>query len=563
MEYKKKIMRLGDLLILSGKITKRQLNEALNQQELTGQKLGEILVEREYINERDIINVLEQQMGITQFDIQKYVVDPDIPRLISENLARRYFAIPVRVEGNKLTVAMNDPLNIFAIDDIEMATEMKVEPVLTSKQDIINAIDQYFGKQSAEKAIEDFTKQYSNEYALTEENEEISNDIKNAPVVRLINSLIRQALKSRASDIHIEPYDNIIRIRFRIDGKLQEIMTPSKKTHSAIITRIKIIAGLNIAEKRLPQDGRVEMNIDGGVLDLRVSVLPTVYGEKVVIRLLDRKNFLKSKKELGFTNENLKKFNSLLSIPNGILLVTGPTGSGKTTTLYTVLNDFNKIDTNIITVEDPVEYRLDGINQVQVNNKAGLTFSNGLRSILRQDPDIIMIGEIRDAETAQIAVRAAITGHIVISTMHTNDAPSTIMRLADMNIQDYLISTSVKGIIAQRLVRKICDNCKTSYKITQHEKEILNIEDDVVLYTGTGCSSCYNTGYKGRTAIHEVMKITGEIRDFINKDCSVDKIRESAINDGMITLQQNCKELVLNGITTVDELLRVTYTLEE
>lgn len=562
MAYNRKRMRLGDLLIQSGRLTQSQLNDALEKQKKTGQKLGEVLVDNNYVALVDIEDVLEQQLGIKKFDFKNNNIDSDIPKLIPEKLARKYYAIPVKIIRDILVVAMYDPLNIFAIDDIELVAGMKVQPGLSSKDDIINAIDKYFGKQSAEKAVEDFTKQYTYDYKIVDDEEESINNVKNAPVVRLVNSIIKQAQKAKASDIHIEPFKNIIRIRFRIDGELQEVMTPSKNTHSAIITRIKILANLNIAEKRLPQDGRVEMLIDNNTLDLRVSVLPTVYGEKIVIRLLDGRNFLKTKAELGFTKENLVKFEDLLEIVNGILLVTGPTGSGKTTTLYTVLNDINKVNTNIITVEDPVEYKLEGINQVQVNNKAGLTFSKGLRSILRQDPDIIMVGEIRDTETARIAVRAAITGHIVVSTMHTNDAPSTIMRLSDMDIKPYLISSSVKGVIAQRLVKRICPNCKQAYEITEEEKQILNINRNMTLYKGIGCSQCYNTGYKGRIAIHEIMKMSEAIRELVDNKASGDMIRKIAINEGMISLQENCKQLVLNGTTTVNEFLRVTYTFD-
>ena len=562
MNNKNKSSKLGDILISSGKINDAQLDEALKLQKKTGQKLGEILVEFGWVQEKVIIETLENQMGFEKYDIQNNVVGPEVPKLISENLARRYNAVPVKVKGDKLTVAMYDPLNIYAIDDIEIATGMKVEPVLASKKDIVSAIDQYFGKQNAEKAIEDFAKQYKgsgDESTVTEESLEA---IKNAPVVRLVNSIMKQALKARASDIHIEPFENIVRIRFRIDGQLQEVMTPSKQTHSAIVTRIKIIDNLNIAEKRNPQDGRVEMDIDGAMVDMRISILPTVHGEKIVIRLLERSNFLMGKTDLGFTDYNLDKFEDILDIPNGIILVTGPTGSGKTTTLYTVLSDFNKVNTNIVTVEDPVEYRMDGINQVQVNEKAGLTFASGLRSILRQDPDIIMIGEIRDMETAQIAVRAAITGHIVISTLHTNDAPATIMRLIDMGIPPYLISTSVKGIVAQRLVRRICPHCKETYPITISEKKILNIEEDVMLSRGKGCNKCFNTGYLGRISIHEIMKMTAEIRKEIDTSESTDLIRKAANKQGMITLEENCRDLVLGGITTVEEMLKVSHTID-
>lgn len=554
-------MKLGDLLVSVGKITHEQLQEALKEQRISDKKLGEILVEKGFATELDIIQVLEFQLGIPHIDLKKYFIDPQIPKLISENLARRHLLIPIKKDRGKLVVAMADPLNIFAIDDVKMATGLEIEPAISTKENIENTIEYYYGKESAEKAIEDFKKQYHVQ-SLEDINEDILNEIDNAPVVRLVNSIIRQAIKERASDIHIEPFENRVRIRFRIDGELQDIMTPSKSTHSAIITRLKIMGKMNIAEKRLPQDGRIEVSIDNRDIDMRISVLPTVYGEKVVIRLLDRSNFLLNKFQLGFTEANLERFNKVIKNPHGIILVTGPTGSGKTTTLYTILKELNTINKNIITVEDPVEYRLYGINQVQVNNKAGLTFASGLRSILRQDPDIIMIGEIRDTETAKIAVRSAITGHLVISTLHTNDAPSVIIRLKDMGIEPYLISNSLVGVVAQRLVRKVCTNCKTEYLPNAMEQETLNISKDTVLYKGKGCSHCYNTGYKGRTAIHEILTVDGKIREMIDNIESLDEINKKAIEKGMVTLRENCKQLVLDGITTIEELLRITYTLE-
>ncbi|KGG81452.1 type II secretion system protein E [Caloranaerobacter azorensis H53214] len=553
--------RLGELLISAGKITEEQLKYTLEEQKKTGKKLGELLVEKGYIKEEEIIEVLEYQLGIPHMDLDKYFIDPEIPKIIPEKLARRHTLIPIKKDGNKLIVAMADPLNIFAIDDIKIATGLEVEPVISTRKDILNSIEQYYGKEVAEKAVEDFKKQY-NVDDINEIDEEIITQINNAPVVRLINSIIRQAVNSRASDIHIEPFENRLRIRFRIDGQLQEVMSPSISTHSAIVTRIKIMGKMNIAEKRIPQDGRVEIDIDGKEIDLRISTMPTVYGEKVVIRLLDRGNFLFNKEQLGFINENLMRFEKIVKNPNGIILVTGPTGSGKTTTLYALLRELNSMDKNIITLEDPVEYKLDGINQVQINNKAGLTFANGLRSILRQDPDIIMVGEIRDEETARLAVRAAITGHLVISTMHTNDAPSTVARLIDMGIEPYLISSSLVGVISQRLVRKICDNCKVSYTPDQIEMKSLNIDENTRLFRGKGCSQCYNTGYKGRTAIHEIMIIDKEIRRLIDENASNDVLRINSLKNGMVTLRENCKSLVLEGVTTFEELMRVTYTIE-
>ncbi|SHH30424.1 type II secretion system protein E (GspE) [Caloranaerobacter azorensis DSM 13643] len=553
--------RLGELLISAGKITEEQLKYTLEEQKKTGKKLGELLVEKGYIKEEEIIEVLEYQLGIPHMDLDKYFIDPEIPKIIPEKLARRHTLIPIKKDGNKLIVAMADPLNIFAIDDIKIATGLEVEPVISTRKNILNSIEQYYGKEVAEKAVEDFKKQY-NVDDINEIDEEIITQINNAPVVRLINSIIRQAVNSRASDIHIEPFENRLRIRFRIDGQLQEVMSPSISTHSAIVTRIKIMGKMNIAEKRIPQDGRVEIDIDGKEIDLRISTMPTVYGEKVVIRLLDRGNFLFNKEQLGFINKNLVRFEKIVKNPNGIILVTGPTGSGKTTTLYALLRELNSMDKNIITLEDPVEYKLDGINQVQINNKAGLTFANGLRSILRQDPDIIMVGEIRDEETARLAVRAAITGHLVISTMHTNDAPSTVARLIDMGIEPYLISSSLVGVISQRLVRKICDNCKVSYTPDQIEMKSLNIDENTRLFRGKGCSQCYNTGYKGRTAIHEIMIIDKEIRRLIDENASNDVLRINSLKNGMVTLRENCKSLVLEGVTTFEELMRVTYTIE-
>lgn len=553
--------KLGNLLISGNKISQKQLEEALKTQRATGNKLGEELVDKGYLTEEDIIEVLEFQMGIPHVDLEKYFIDPDVVNLVSETLARKYILIPIKKNRGSLTVAMADPLNLFAIDDVKIATGLDVTPVISIRKDILDSIEQYFGKKSAEKAIEDLKDQYNIELD-SNLDDELLNEINNAPVVRLVNSFIKQAISAKASDIHIEPYEDRIRIRFRIDATLQEIMSPSKNTHSAITTRIKIISKMDIAERRLPQDGRVEMNIDGRSIDLRVSSLPTVYGEKIVIRILDRTSTIMTKKSLGFTENNLKRFNNLLSYPNGILLVTGPTGSGKTTTLYAALQELNSIGKNIITLEDPVEYRLDGINQVQINPKSGLTFSSGLRSILRQDPDIIMVGEIRDEETARLAIRAAITGHLVISTMHTNDAASTVSRLVDMGIEPYLVASSVMGVVAQRLVRKICDSCKTEYISEKKEEDILNIYEPIKLYKGKGCSKCYNTGYKGRTSIHEVLEVDKNMRQNINNNNSIDDLKELAKANGMTSLYENNKDLVVKGITSINELLKVSYIKE-
>lgn len=552
---------LGEILIKAGLITEEQLELALQRQKSSGIKLGELLIAEKTITEKQLVEALEYQLRIPCIDFAAITVDPEVARLINESLARRHMLIPVLKEDNQLTVAMVDPLNIYALDDVNIATGLVVKPALALRNQILSAIDHFYGNESAEKAVEDFAKEFGLEQ-INEIEDNVLNEVNNAPVVRLVDSIIQHAIRTKASDIHIEPFEKNIRVRFRIDGDLQEIMTSAKTAHSAIITRIKILGRMDIAEKRIPQDGRVEMHFENKDVDLRISVLPTVYGEKVVIRLLDRGSVILTKSQLGFSDENINMFDKIIKSPNGIILVTGPTGSGKTTTLYAVLRELNKINSNIITVEDPVEYRLDGVNQVQVNVKAGLTFANGLRSILRQDPDIIMIGEIRDSETAEIAVRAAITGHLVLSTMHTNDSASTVSRLTDMGIEPYLVSSSVVGVVAQRLVRKICSNCRIEYNPSHAEMDLLNVRDDAVLYKGEGCSVCNHTGYKGRTSIHEILLMNREIREIVDHKGTIDEIRLAAAKHGTITLQESCINLVKKGITTTDELLKVTYSLE-
>jgi type IV pilus assembly protein PilB len=554
------LSKIGEILLKHKKIIHEQLSEALKLQSTNNKKLGEILMEKGYISETTLLRALSEQLNIEVVNLDNYHVNTDAVRLLSEKTAKRTCSVPLKHWEDRILVAMEDPLNIFYIEDIESETERIAETVLASKTQIMDSIEKYMGRRNAEKAVEDFDKEKSANEELGEaELEDIS--VTNSPVVRLINSLISQALKMDASDIHIEPLENRIRVRVRVDGELQEILTPSKHTQSAIVTRVKIIAGMNIAEKRLPQDGRIEMKIDNYIVDLRISVLPTAYGEKIVMRILDRNNFLKTKEELGFTQSNMEKFNALLEVPNGIILASGPTGSGKTTTLYAALYELNKLNKNIITIEDPVEYKIEGINQVQVNTKAGLLFSTGLRSILRQDPNIIMVGEIRDEETAEIAVRAAITGHMVISTIHTNDAVSTIMRLQDMGVKPFLVAASLRGIVAQRLVKRICINCREEYKANESEKKLLEFKGDVVLQRGRGCPKCYYTGYSGRIAIHEILNIDKAIRDAIQNEKNNDEITAIAEGLGMKTLKDNCRELVLSGITTIDEFSQVIYKM--
>lgn len=566
MENKnKKSLRLGDLLIDLGEISIEQLDDALLEQKSTKKKLGEILVDRKYFTEDELLNILSKQTGIEKINLSGYNINQRAVLMIPEVLARRLELLAVDVDRNTNTikVAMSDPLNIYSIEDISMATSMNVIPLLASKSSIENSFGKFYGRSVAETAAEEFAK----ENALTdvELNSETDDNISNAPVVKLVDVILNQAIKYGASDIHIEPFEDIVRIRYRIDGQLIEMMTPTKSVHSALVTRIKIMANLDIAEKRVPQDGRIEVKVENSEIDLRISILPTVYGEKVVIRILDRTSFMRTKKELGFSTENEAVLDEILKSPNGILLVTGPTGSGKTTTLYTLLNELNDSRKNIITVEDPVEYKLDGINQVQINEKAGLLFSTGLRSILRQDPDIIMIGEIRDNETAEIAVRAAITGHLVISTIHTNDAPSTIVRLIDIGIPPYLIISSVRGIVAQRLVKKVCYKCDEEYEASVEEKQILGVplDEKLILHRGKGCPFCNGTGYKGRTAVHEVMKMNRTVRELLyKKDVTTDEIRDAAIKGGFVSLNEACKSLVLDGTTTISEMISVGFRVD-
>ena len=553
-------LKIGELLLYAGKITNDQLLEALKEQEITNKKIGEILVDKKWVTAEDIVESLEYQLGFPRVDLNKYDVNIEVVTLIPESMVRKYKLVAIDKKDNKLVIAMVDPLNFFAVDDVKLFTKMDLETVLATTDDINKLIDKHYSGASTKKVLEEFADINTDFNEVDEEQE--GEQVTTAPIVRLLNSIIEQAIRTRASDIHIEPYQDEIRIRFRIDGDLREIMVLPRSNLSAIVTRIKIIGKMNIAERRIPQDGRVETKINEKEIDMRISSLPTVYGEKIVIRLLDKSNFNFTKEGLGFSERNLELFDQILSQPYGMILVTGPTGSGKTTTLYTVLKELNVPEKNVITVEDPVEYKLNGINQVLVNPKTGLTFAAGLRSILRQDPDTIMVGEIRDGETAEIAIRAAITGHLVLSTLHTNDSPSTVARLIDMGIEPYLVSSAVIGIVSQRLVKVLCSKCKKEYEASYSEKKLLELPQDqkIILYKAIGCNSC-NGGYRGRAAVHELMPINENIRRLIDTNATVDKIREKALEEGMTTLFQSALALALKGETTFDEVMRVGFTL--
>lgn len=560
-----KYKRLGELLQEVGLITDDQLRHALQIQRDNGKKLGEILQDEGMVPESEILRFLQEQMGIPTVELDKEEINPDIPRLVPENIARKHTLIPFKRVDNKIYLAIADPLDIVALEDVRILTGMEVVVFVASKMEIINHLDRFYRKQSTEQAMEDFKKEFDEEAKDTSEvDEETFLKINNAPLVRFVDSLILQAVNAKASDVHIEPFERTVRIRFRVDGDLQEIIAPEKTSHAAIVTRIKIMGKMNIAEKRVPQDGRVNYTVGGRTVDMRISVLPTVYGEKIVIRILDMSGNILTKEQLGFTPFDLKVFNKIIQYPYGIILVTGPTGSGKTTTLYAILQELNRLERNIITVEDPIEYRMHGVNQVQVNNKAGLTFAAGLRSILRQDPDIIMIGEIRDAETAQISVRAAITGHLVLSTIHTNDTASTISRLLDMDIEPYLISSALVGIVAQRLVKKICEECKRPCIATDAEKSALGLplDQEITVYQGKGCNTCGGSGYKGRTSIVEIMPVTRAIKHIIESGGHTEDIRRKAKEEGMVSLRENGIKMALQGITSLEQVVRNTYTLD-
>jgi len=555
----KTTLKLGEILLYSGKIDSQQLKIALQEQASSSKKIGEILVEKGWVTAEDIVEVLEYQLGFPRVDLSKYEVNENVVNMLPETIVRRHKIIPINKQDEKLIIAMVDPLNFYAVDDVKLYTKMDLEPVIATESDIEALIDKYYAAGVSKRVLQEVN--ISDEGISDEYVEKEQAEVASAPIVRLINTLFEQAIKMRASDIHIEPGAEDIRVRFRVDGDLAEIMKIPRVNLSAIVTRIKILGKMNIAEKRIPQDGRVESVINGKPIDMRISSLPTVYGEKIVIRLLDKDSFNFTKEGLGFTEYELRNFDKILSQPYGMILVTGPTGSGKTTTLYTILRELNKIEKNIITVEDPVEYKLEGINQVQVNIKSGLTFASGLRSILRQDPDIIMVGEIRDSETAEIAVRAAITGHLVLSTLHTNDSPSTIARLIDMGIESYMVSSSVIGVVSQRLVKLLCPKCKESYVASETQKKMLGVEDDnLILYKPVGCNSC-NKGYKGRAAVHEIMLINEDMRRLIDMNANTDRLREQAINDGMTTLLQSAVNLAKAGMTSYEEVMRVGFTL--
>ncbi len=552
-------LKLGQILIDSGVLTEEQLQLALHRQKKSNKRLGEILIEENFLSEMQIIRSLEKQLSVPYLDLDSISIDSSLSSLVPENLARTNLIVPIKREGSILTVAVSDPLDYNGINDIGIYTKLKLNPVIAERKKLETKINELYTTQKAFAAAKELSLTQSESISDTYENA----DSADQPIIRFVSNMIEQAVLLKASDIHIEPQDDVMLIRFRIDGHLSLYMKTSSELAPSVVSRIKLIGGMNIAEKRIPQDGRINYKIDGQEIDMRISVLPCVFGEKVVIRITTALSFSLVKEEIGFLPENLIKFNSLLKNNHGIVLLTGPTGSGKSTTLYTAIKEIMREDINIVTVENPIEMIIPDITQVDINNKAGLTFSSVLRSVLRQDPDVVMVGEIRDRETASIASSLAITGHLVLSTLHTYDAPSSVIRLIDMGIEPYMVSSAVLGVIAQRLVRTLCPYCKEEYEAAEEDLDILGLSKNtkLKLYRAKGCSYCNGKGYKGRTAIHEIMPVTKEIKFCINYNKSTDEIREAAIKEGMITLDQNIKKIVIEGKTSIKEMLEV-YSLQ-
>ena len=561
----RKKIRIGDVLVAAGAITEEQLQEGLAKQKETGRKLGNALVDLGFISNDMLITVLTTQLGIDYIELKGAKIEEKVIHMVPENMVTKYQAIPIEIDPdnpNILKVAMADPMDIMAMDDIGLVTNLQVEPMLASEEGIKNAIDKYYGSAQAMEAAEAYRQEQASALGGGDE-EEGNEEIDNSPIVLLVKQIIEGGVRQRASDIHIEALENSVRVRYRIDGALKQVMSYDLSILAGITARIKIIGGMDIADKRKPQDGRITIMVDRREFDVRVSILPTVFGEKTVMRLTSKDGLTKPKSALGFDAEQEKVFDNILSNPHGIILVTGPTGSGKSTTLYTSLSELNTEDVNIITVEDPVEANINGINQVQVNNKADMTFAAALRSILRQDPDIIMIGEIRDGETAGIAVQAAITGHLVVSTLHTNSAASTITRLIDMGIESYIAGDAVVGVIAQRLVRRLCTTCKQPRLVEDEERVQLGVpadEEDVIIYEPQGCPLCNDTGYSGRIGVYEMMPVSRALQAVIASGATADVIEKQALKEGMLTLKMGAAKHVLDGITSIAEMNKIVHS---
>jgi type IV pilus assembly protein PilB len=554
-----RVKQLGDILLEGGLVTEDQLASSITEHQRVGRSLGRVLVDQGILTESQLVAALATQIGLRFVDLSDHSVDGSALGLVPGPVCRRHSALPLGFEDGKLIVAMADPANVFAIDDLRSLTGLEIKPVVSTRGDVSAAIDRYY---RADSDLDDLTSVIDASAAAEDELANVKEVVEDAPIVKYVNLLITQAIQDRASDIHLEPGEHDLRVRFRIDGVLHEVMRSPKAIQSGVTSRLKIMADINIAERRIPQDGRLSVNAHGKKVDLRVATLPTVWGEKVVMRILDNSTARLDLADLGFSEANYERYSRSFTKPYGMILVTGPTGSGKSTTLYATLNIVSRPEVNVITVEDPVEYRLPGINQVQTNNKAGLTFAAALRSILRSDPDIVLIGEIRDHETGQIAVEAALTGHLVLSTLHTNDAPSAVSRLTEMGVEPFLVGSALDAVLAQRLARRLCKKCKEAY--VPKPEELLAVrfgwQDGMELpelFRPVGCSVCAKTGYKGRLALHEVMPVSEEIERLTVERAPASAIGESARRDGMVTLRQDGMSKVGQGVTSIDEILRV------
>lgn len=558
--------RIGDLLQGMGLITQEQLDQALKMQKISKKRMGEQLVECGFVTERQIIEALEIQLGIQYIDLSKTVIPTEMAQVLSKNIARKHSVIPVKLERDSLYLAMSDPLNFMALEEIKTATKKQIIPMVAMSSAVERAILTLYGNEGVVRAMEDMKREIhmDSELAATTQITQIDEEGKSAPTIRFVNSVILRAVQERASDIHLEPYAEELRVRMRIDGLMRNIMTIPKELQDSVISRLKVMGGMDIAERKVPQDGRANIQVKQDEVDLRMSTLPTIYGEKLVIRILDRNVQMLDKAAIGLEGGDLVKYNELLSSRSGVVLIVGPTGSGKSSTMYTMLRELNTEEVNIVTLEDPVEYHLDGINQVQINEKTGMVFASGLRSILRQDPDIIGVGEIRDGETAAIAMRAAITGHFVLSTIHTSNAASAIDRLVDIGVEPWLIADAVRGIISQRLVRRICPHCRTSYEATVEEKQMLGLPEDkpYTVYRGAGCPKCFHTGYRGRIGVFEIMVMNRKLRRLIADSMDREGIRQALSESGFVSLPDNCRRLVLDGVTTIEEAVQTIHSAD-
>ncbi len=561
-------MHLGELLISAGIITQSDLERGLELQKGTNDRLGTVLINNGIITENEMIEALQMQLGIEFVDLTKVTIPTELAQVLPKSIARQYHVVPVRIVKDELFLAMSDPLNFYAVEEARRASKRRIVQMVATNAGIEHAIQVLYSSEGAAKAIAEMKREAAanGDAQETPDNAFVSTQLgedtlSSAPTIRLVNSMLERAITERASDIHLEPRESEMHVRMRIDGLMRDVLTVPKDVQPSVISRIKIMSGLDIAEHRIPQDGRFNVRIKDKDIDLRVSTLPTVYGEKIVARLLDKSGGQVTKESVGLTGTDLEKYDAMLKNRNGVILLVGPTGSGKTTTMYAMINELNTPEVNMVTLEDPVEYNIDGINQVQINEKTGMTFANGLRAILRQDPDIIAVGEIRDGETAEIAMRSAITGHLVLSTIHTNDAVGSIDRLRDIGVEPYVIAGALKGVISQRLVRRICPNCRESYEPTAEEAEALGVEMEPGLrfYHGTGCAECFNTGYRGRVAVFEMLPVTHAVRTLIYEQRGRDAIEAELKRpeNGFVSLRDNALRLMREGVTTGEEVLRI------